>query len=114
MARVHQLVIKAEHKPGILAAICSEMAKKAVNISAIMAAYDQPGGQIRLVATPHASASKVVEQMGLAYREEEAVAIRVTDRPGALGRAIHCSWRNIRSNSYLDTLTDKYADNDPG
>ncbi len=87
MSRITQLKIKAEHRPGVLAAICSEMAKKAVNISAIMAAYDQPGGQIRLVATPQAAARKVVEQMGLAYREEEAVAIRVTDRPGALGRA---------------------------
>ncbi len=87
MARTSQLLIKAEHKPGTLASICSEMAKKAVNITAIMAAYDQPGGRIRLVATPHAAARRVLESMGILYGEEEAVAIRVTDRPGALGRA---------------------------
>lgn len=87
MARTSQLLIHAEHKPGTLATICSEMAKKAVNITAIMAAYDQPGGSIRLVATPHAVARKVLDAMGLPYEEEEAVAIRVTDRPGALGRA---------------------------
>lgn len=87
MSHVTQLVIQAEHKPGTLANICSEMAKKAVNITAIMAAYDQPGGQIRLVAVPHAAARKVLDSMGLQYAEEEAVAIRVTDRPGALGRA---------------------------
>ena len=50
MARITQLLIQAEHKPGTLANICSELAKKAVNITAIMAAYDQPGGRIRLVA----------------------------------------------------------------
>ncbi len=87
MARVNQLVVQAEHKPGTLAAICSEMAKKAINITAIMAAYDQPGGRIRLVATPHAAAGKVLDQMNIPYKEESAVAIRVTDRPGALGRA---------------------------
>ena len=87
MSRVNQLVIKAEHKPGALAAICSEMAKKAVNITAIMAAYDHPGGRIRMVAMPHAAACKVLQQMDLPYQEETAVAIRVTDRPGALGRA---------------------------
>jgi len=87
MAHVTQLVIQAEHKPGTLANICSEMAKKAVNITAIMAAYDQPGGRIRLVAVPHAAARKVLDSMDLPYGEEEAVAVRVTDRPGALGRA---------------------------
>jgi hypothetical protein len=87
MARVTQLLIKAEHKPGTLASICSEMAAKAVNITAIMAAYDQPGGRIRLVAAPHAGARKVLDAMNLPYGEEDAIAIRVTDRPGALGRA---------------------------
>jgi hypothetical protein len=86
MARVTQLLILAEHKPGILASICSEMAAKAVNISAIMAAHDQPGG-IRMVAVPHAAARKVLDSMNLPYKEEDALAIRVTDRPGALGRA---------------------------
>ena len=86
MARVSQLMIQAEHKPGVLAAICSEMAKKAVNITAIMASHDQTGG-LRIVAAPHAAAKRVLETMNLPYREEEAIAIRVTDRPGALGRA---------------------------
>lgn len=86
MARIIQLLIQAEHQPGTLASICSEMAKKAVNITAIMASHDQRGG-IRLVATPHTAARKVLDAMGLPYREEEAIAIRVSDRPGALGRA---------------------------
>ncbi len=86
MARVMQLKIKAEHKPGVLAAICSEMAKKAVNITAIMAAHDQPGG-IHMVAVPHAAACKVLASMALPYEEEAAIGVRLTDRPGALGRA---------------------------
>ena len=85
MARITQLLIQAEHKPGTLATLCSELASKAVNITAIMAAHDQPGG-IRLVATPLATAKKVLEKMQLPYREEDAIALRITDRPGALGK----------------------------
>src|SRR5512143_2133316 len=87
MARVTQLIIQAENKPGTLASICTDLAAKAVNITAIMAAYEQAGGRIRLVATPHAAARKVLDTMQLKYGEEEAIAVRVNDRPGALGRA---------------------------
>ena len=85
MARITQLLIEAEHKPGTLANLCSELAAKAVNISAIMAAPDQPSG-LRIVATPLAAAKKVLDAMGLPYREEDAIALRITDRPGALGK----------------------------
>ena len=67
MARITQLLIEAEHKPGTLATICSELAAKAVNITAIMAAPDQPGG-LRLVATPLAAARKVLEALHVPYR----------------------------------------------
>jgi hypothetical protein len=86
MARVTQLVIHGEHKPGTLAMICSELAKVAVNITAIMAAPEQQHG-IRIVAMPHAAAKKVLETLHIPHSEEEAVAVRLTDRPGALGRA---------------------------
>ncbi len=85
MARVTQLLILAEHKPGTLARICSELAKVTVNITAVMAAHDQPGG-IRLVATPVATARRVLDGLGIAYKEEEGIAVRLSDRPGALGK----------------------------
>jgi hypothetical protein len=86
MAKVTQLMIQAENKPGALAHICSEMAKVAVNITAIMAAHDEAGG-IRIVATPHATAKKVLDGLNISYREEDGVAVRLSDRPGALGKA---------------------------
>ena len=86
MAKVSQLLIQAENKPGVLAQICSELAKVAVNITAIMASHDGTGG-IRIVATPHATARKVLDGLKISYREEDAVAVRLSDRPGALGKA---------------------------
>lgn len=85
MARVTQLVIRGEHRPGTLAKICSELAKVAVNITAIMAAQEQQHG-IRIVASPHAAAKKVLDNLGIPHSEEEAITVRVGDRPGALGR----------------------------
>ena len=85
MAQVTQLVIRAEHKPGTLAQICSELAKVAVNITAIMAANNEEHG-IRLVAAPHATAKRVLDGLRMSYTEEPAIAVRLGDRPGAFGR----------------------------
>lgn len=86
MAKVTQLMIQAENKAGALAHICSELAKVAVNITAIMASHEGAGG-IRIVAAPHATARKVLDDLKIPYREEDAVAARLSDRPGALGKA---------------------------
>lgn len=85
MARVTQLLILAEHRPGTLALLCSELAKVAVNITAIMAAHDQPGG-IRLLANPVGTARRVLDGLGMRYKEEDGIAVRLSDRPGALGK----------------------------
>jgi len=85
MARVTQLVIHTENKPGALAQICTELAKVAVNIGAIMAPHDESHG-IRIVAAPLATARKVLDTLHISYSEEDAIAVRLTDRPGALGR----------------------------
>jgi len=85
MARVVQLKIQVENKPGVLATICSELAKRAVNITAVMASQDSQSG-IRLLATPLAVARRILEENQIPFAEEDAIAVRVTDRPGALGR----------------------------
>ena len=86
MAQVTQLMVRAEDKPGVLAAICSEMAKVAVNITAIMAAPQEVGG-IRIVAQPLDTAKRVLDGMQIPYTEEPVLAVHVTDKPGALGKA---------------------------
>jgi hypothetical protein len=85
MARVTQFVIRGENKPGTLAQICSELAKVAVNITGIMAS-PETGHGIRMVAEPHGAAKKVLDALKIPYSEEHGLAVRLTDRPGALGR----------------------------
>jgi len=85
VAIIRQLRVALKSRPGALAALCTELAKRAVNINAIQANEAQPDS-IRLVATPLEAAKKVCQAMELEFREEPALAAHLADRPGALGR----------------------------
>lgn len=86
MARVTQLLIKMENRPGTLAQLCSELAKVAVNISGIMATTTEGAASVRILATPLPAAKKVLDTLKMPYEEQAVVTVHVTDRPGALGR----------------------------
>ena len=85
MAVVKQLRVALKNRPGALAELCTELAKRAVNISAIQANESAPD-MIRLVATPMDVAKKVCENLQLNFHEETAIAAHLADRPGSLGR----------------------------
>lgn len=85
MAVVKQLRIAIKNRPGALAELCTELAKRAVNISAIQANESAPD-MIRLVATPLDVAKRVCVDMNLEICEELAIAAHLADRPGSLGR----------------------------
>ncbi|HEV8130123.1 MAG TPA: ACT domain-containing protein [Acidobacteriota bacterium] len=87
MAIVKQLSVKLEDKPGMLAEVCSELAKVAVNISAIMISK-APAGEapLRVVVDNVDVAKKVFNSLKLAYTEEDVLAVHLKERPGALGR----------------------------
>ncbi len=86
MALAKQLSIQVENKRGVLAAICSELAKVAVNIGGI-SVRDLPGKSlIRIVPDPIETAKKVLVGMGHSFREETVITVHLPDRPGALGK----------------------------
>ena len=85
MAVIKQLRIAIKNRPGALAELCTELAKRAVNISAIQANESAPD-MIRLVATPLDVAKRVCVDMNLEICEELAIAAHLADRPGSLGR----------------------------
>ena len=85
MAVIKQLCVAMKNRPGALAELCTELAKRAVNISAIQANESAPD-MIRLVATPLEVAKRVCVDMNLEICEELAIAAHMADRPGSLGR----------------------------
>jgi len=86
MAVVKQLSVLTENKRGALAQLCSELAKSAVNIRALMVPEEGRVAPIRLVVSDLAAAAKVFGNLGLKFNEEEVLAARLSDRPGALGK----------------------------
>ena len=87
MAIVKQLSVQLENRPGTLARLCSELARYAVNIVAIMVPEAKDVGQVRLVVNGQETARRVMGELGLKYTEEDVIALKLSDRPGALGRA---------------------------
>ncbi len=86
MAIVKQLKVALDNRPGALAQLCSELAKKAVNINAIDASEGKPVGAVRLLVSQFDTAKRVCDVLGLKYVEEQVLAVNVGDRPGSLGR----------------------------
>ena len=86
MAIVKQLTVILENRPGVLAGLCSELAKLAVNINAIQVGDTKPLSPVRMVVSHLDVAKRVCDAMKLKYVEEEVLAVKVGNRPGSLGR----------------------------
>lgn len=86
MPMVTQFSLLLENRPGALAEVCSELAAKAVNIEAIMTSDVRGWGTVRLVVNRAETARKILDSLGTKYSEEDVFAVKMSDRPGALGR----------------------------
>lgn len=86
MPVVKQLSVMVENKPGALAEVCTKLAEKAVNILGLMVPEQAGLAPIRLVVNGVEAAKKIFDGMGVKYSEEEVMSVRLSDRPGALGK----------------------------
>jgi len=86
MAVVKQLTVTLENRPGTLARLSSELARMAVNIGAISVCQAGSSGPVRLLVSNLEVAGKVCDSLGLPYVVEDALAVVMGHRPGALGR----------------------------
>ena len=86
MALAIQLTIQMRNERGALAALCTEFAKVAVNITGLHLPEQAGKARVRFVATPVDAAKQVLEKLSLPYREEIVLTVHLHDRPGALGK----------------------------
>ncbi len=86
MPAVKQLSVMVENRPGALAEVCTKLAEKAVNILGLMVPEQTGVAPIRLVVNGVDAAKKIFDGMGVKYTEEEVMSVRLSDRPGALGK----------------------------
>ena len=86
MPRAKQLTINVPDRPGMLGEVAAALGAKKVNIKGMTAAAMQGGGMIWLVVDKTAAAKKVFAQNGWDAKEDEVLAVTLSDTPGSLGR----------------------------
>jgi hypothetical protein len=84
MAKLKELTVWMENKPGTLAAMAEALGKARVNILAFMTDEAEGQSRVRLVTDNAAKARKTVTGVNLRFSEEEVVSVIVANKPGAL------------------------------
>ncbi len=87
MPKVTQLTLTLQSKPGVLAQVCSSLAKAGVNIAGLCAPEVPGRGKVRIMVGDLPRARQALKAAKLRFGEEEAVAVTLEDRPGALADA---------------------------
>ncbi len=87
MARAHlthELVVKLPNRIGLLADVGEVIREAGVNIVAIGAYRKEDRGEFMIVTSDNAAAATALERLNADVAEHTAVAVELSDEPGAL------------------------------
>ena len=87
MAKLKELTVWIENKPGTLAAMAKALGKAKVNILAFMTEEAEGQSRVRLVTDNPAKAGKTLTGLNLRFSEEEIVGVILANKPGTLAEA---------------------------
>jgi hypothetical protein len=84
-----QLNLPLDNEIGTLARLCRALAHGGVNLLAIAAPETgREGGGVRLLVMNRDLAVRALSKAGYLFSEEEVLFVEVTNRPGALAKAV--------------------------
>lgn len=86
MPRAKQLTVSVPDRPGVLGEIATALGEKKVNIEGISGGKMGDRGVIWMVVDKNAAAKKVMAEHGWDAKEDEVLAVTLSDSPGTLGR----------------------------
>jgi len=86
--KVKQISIFLENKKGRLFEAIDTLAKAKINIRALSIADTSEFGILRLIVPEPDKAKKALEKSGFTVRENNVIAIGVSDQPGGLSEAL--------------------------
>jgi hypothetical protein len=84
MAKITQITVTAQSRPGVLAKVARALADAGVNITAMCASESTGRAKLRLVVSDPARARKALADARIRCSEEPALLLSVEDRPGTL------------------------------
>ena len=84
MAKVRQLIVSCENRPGSLAHTARVLGDAKVNILGFLTTTFGTDGSVQLVADNPNKAKKALERAGLSYTEQAVLQVELPNLPGAL------------------------------
>jgi hypothetical protein len=85
MPKVTQIVVPLANRPGALTQFCSTLAKAGVNITALLAPEMRGSAKVRVLVDNPEKAKDALKEAKIRFSEEEAIAMELDNKSGALG-----------------------------
>lgn len=86
MDLVKQLSLFLANKPGMLASVCDELARKKINIYALTVSDTVDHAVVRMVVSDTRGALEIFEERGVLVLENDVLMIESDNKPGGLAR----------------------------
>jgi hypothetical protein len=86
MAKIKQLTIAVENRPGAVAEIAKALGNAKVNVLSLMGAAQETSGTIQLVAEDVKRAKKALDEAKISYQETAAEEYELPNKAGALAQ----------------------------
>jgi hypothetical protein len=86
MQQVKQVSVFLVNKPGVLANVCSALAREKVNISALTLSETSEHGVLRMVVDPHEKAVEVLKHLNIPHDLTDVLQMELPNRPGAMAQ----------------------------
>lgn len=82
-----QIVVFLENRPGALSELCEVLSEAKINIEAMLLEGSVDFGNVRLHVSAPRKAEKALREAGYQFRVAEAIALKLSNEPGALADA---------------------------
>jgi hypothetical protein len=88
MAKVTQLCVNLENKPGQLAKLTKALLRAKVNMQAISVVDNTTCGVVRVVASPVAKAKAALIRAGMSPCQQTVLMVKVKNEPGTVSAVV--------------------------
>jgi hypothetical protein len=87
MAKAREFTVTIEDKPGALGKCFLALAERGVNILGFQSYVEERESLVRIIVDDPAAAKAVLGGLRMIFEETEVAVVRLSHRPGQLGRA---------------------------
>jgi hypothetical protein len=105
--KITQLSVFLENRAGVLAELTRFLGDSGVNIRALSIAESRDFGVVRMIVPDPPATAALLRGQGYSLQEVEVLAVKVSDEPGGLARALTALAAEGMNVDYLYTFLDK-------